>query len=118
MHNYLIEISSQNKTQMILLSDVVGRYGVEVLLAKDDADTLIVKTSLRYGFGKVNNLKTLCQESAPEEVFQTFNNLRATKLNIYEAGVTFFQYLYSNIDKPLNQQNYDKCNKLMTEGVF
>ena len=34
---------------MILqLSDVLGRNGVEVLLAEDDADTLIVKTALGY----------------------------------------------------------------------
>ena len=38
-------------------------------------------------------LKKLCQDSGPEEVFQTFNNLRATKVEIS--------------DKPLNQQRYD-----------
>ena len=48
----------------------------------------------------------------------SFNNLRATKVDISEAGVRLFQYLYSNIDKPLNQQRYDKYNKLMAKGVF
>ena len=62
-------------------------------------------------------LKKLCQDSAPEEVFQTFNNLRATKVEIYEAGLKLFQYLFSNIDKPLNQQRYDKYNMLMAKGV-
>ena len=39
--------NSHNKTQMILLlPDVLGRNGMEVLLADDDADTLIVKTDL------------------------------------------------------------------------
>ena len=63
-------------------------------------------------------LKSLCQDSAPEEVFQTFNNLRATKREISEAGVKLFQYLYSNINKPLNQQRYDKYNMLMAKGVL
>ena len=162
---------------------------MEVLLAEDDADTLIVKTALRYalardvevrvedtdvvcllihhclknnyslfvstkagtydnksiranlppkqtehlllshsfsgcdtvgnifGIGKVKYRKKLCQDSTPEEVFQTFKNLRATKVEIYETGVRLFQYLYSNIDKPLNQQVYDKYNKLMDKGV-
>ena len=63
-------------------------------------------------------LKNLCQDSAPGEIFQTFNNLRATKGEISEAGVKLFQYLYSNIDKPLNQQRYDKYNMLMAKGVF
>ena len=62
--------------------------------------------------------KNLCQDSAPEEVFQTFNNLRVTKGEISEAGVKVFQYLYSNIDKPLNQQRYDKYNIIMAKGVF
>ena len=70
------------------------------------------------GIGKMKILKMLCKNSAPEEVFQTFNNLRATKVDISEAGVRLFQYLYSNIDKPLNQQRYDKYNKLMAKGVF
>ena len=56
-----------------------------------------------FGDRKSENLKKLCQDSAPEEVFQTLNNLRATKVEIFEAGVKLFQYLYSNIDKPLNQ---------------
>ena len=60
-------------------------------------------------------LKKLCQDSAPEEVFQTYNNLRATKGEISEAEVKLFQYLYSNIDKPLNQKRYDM---LMTKGIF
>ena len=39
--------NSHNKTQMILLlPDVLGRNGMEVLLADDDADTLIVNTDL------------------------------------------------------------------------
>ena len=63
-------------------------------------------------------LKKLCQDSAPEEVFQTFNNQRATKGEISEARVKLFQYLYSNIDKPLNQQRYDKYTMLMAMGVF
>ena len=38
---------------MILLpSDALGRNGVEVLLAEDDADTLIVKTASRYGLAR------------------------------------------------------------------
>ena len=63
-------------------------------------------------------LKNLCKDSAPEEVFQTFNNLRATKGEISEAGVKLFQYMYSNIDKTLNQQRYDQYNMLMAKGVF
>ena len=40
---------------------------------------------------------------------------------ISEAGVKLFQYLYSNnnnIDKPLNQQIYDKYNNLIAKGVL
>ena len=37
---------------ILLLSDVLGRNGVEVLLAEDDADTLIVKTALRYALAR------------------------------------------------------------------
>ena len=45
--------NSHNKAQMILLlSDALGRNWVEVLLAEDDADTLIVKTALRYGLAR------------------------------------------------------------------
>ena len=151
-----------NKTQLILLlSDVFQSNGVEVLLADDDADTLNVKTAVRYslatdvevrvedtdvicllvhhcltanhnlyvttkegtydikriranlpskqqellllshsfsgcdtvssiyGFGKVKVLKKMCHESAPEKVFEVFNNLQATKKDISEAGVDF-----------------------------
>ena len=39
-------------------------------------------------------------------------------MEISEAGVKLFQYLYRNIDKPLNQQRYDKYNKLMAKGVL
>ena len=39
-------------------------------------------------------------------------------MEISEAGVKLFQYLYSNIDKPLNQQKYDKYNMLMAKGVL
>ena len=63
--------------------------------------------------------KNLCQDSGPEEVFQTFNNRRTTGGGgVSEAGVKLFQYLYSNIDKPLNQQRYVKYNMLMAKGVF
>jgi hypothetical protein len=42
--------NGHNKTQMIqLLSDFFQTSGIEVLLANDDADTLIVATALRYG---------------------------------------------------------------------
>ena len=45
---------------MILLSDVLGRNGVKSsLLAEDDADTLIVKTALRYALARDVELKTL-----------------------------------------------------------
>ena len=45
--------NSHNKTQIILLLlDVLGRNGVEVLLAEDDVDTLIAKTALRYGLAR------------------------------------------------------------------
>ena len=45
--------NSHNKTQLISLqSDVFQANGVEVLIAEDDADTLIVKTALRYGITK------------------------------------------------------------------
>ena len=45
--------NSHNKTQLIsLLSDVFQANGVEVLIAEDDADTLIVKTAIRYGITK------------------------------------------------------------------
>ena len=165
-----------NTTKMILLlSDVLGRNGLEVLRAEDHANIMIVKTALRYAlardvevivedtdvvcllyqpklelmtskaFGKISPqnklnifclvivfravtqsatslrsaiLKKLCQDSVPEKVFYTFNNLRSTKAEISEAGVKLFQYLYSNIDKPLNQQRYDKYNKVMAKGVF
>ena len=71
-----------------------------------------------YGFGKVKILKRLCQDNAPKEFFQTFNNLRATKEEIAEAGIKLFQYLYNNVDTPLNQLRYDKYNTLMAKGVF
>ena len=38
-------------------------------------------------------------------------------MEIYKARVKLFQYLYSNIDKPLNHQRYDKYNKLMAKGA-
>ena len=45
--------NSHNKIQAILLlSDVLGRNGVEVFLAEDDDDTLIVKTALRYALAR------------------------------------------------------------------
>ncbi len=47
-----------------------------------------------YGFGKVNFLKKLCHNNAPEVVFETFNNLRVAKQEVSEAGVKLFQYLY------------------------
>ena len=48
-----------------LLSDVLGRNGVEVLLAEADADTLIVKTALRYALprdveGRVKDTDVVC----------------------------------------------------------
>ena len=47
-------VNSHIKIQMILLlSDVLGRNAVEVLLAEDDAATLIVKTSLRYALAEM-----------------------------------------------------------------
>ena len=45
----------------------------------------------------------------------TTSGLKATKEEISEAEVKLFQYLYSNIDKPLNQKRYDM---LMTKGIF
>ena len=45
--------NSHNKTQLIsLLSDVFQASGVEVLIAENDADTLIVKTAIIYGITK------------------------------------------------------------------
>ena len=42
-----------------LLSNVLKRNRVEVLLAEDDADTLIVKTALRYALARDVEVKTL-----------------------------------------------------------
>ena len=39
-------------------------------------------------------------------------------MEISEAGVKLCQYLYSNIDKPLNQQRYDKYSNLIAKGVL
>ena len=45
--------NSHNKNHLILLlSDVFGSNVVEVLIADDDADSLIVKTTLRHGLTK------------------------------------------------------------------
>ena len=46
-----------------------------------------------YGFGKVKSLKKFYQNGAPEEVFETFNDVRATKEDISDAGVKLFQFL-------------------------
>ena len=63
-------------------------------------------------------LKKRCHESAPEKVFEVFNNLRATKKDISEAGVKLVQYLYKDSDVSLEQLRYDKYNRLMAQGVF
>lgn len=71
-----------------------------------------------YGFGKVKVLKKLCHDNAPQDVINTFKNIRASKAAISEAGVKLFQYLYNNADVSLNQLRYNKYNKLMAKGVF
>ena len=53
-----------------------------------------------FGIGKIKILKKLCQDSAPEEVFQTFNNLRATRVDISESGAKLFHTCIATLIKP------------------
>ena len=95
---------------------------MEVLLAEYGADTLIVKTALRYGlarafgkifpqnsflgcdtviniygFRKVQILKKLGRESAPEEIFQSFNSLRVTTGHSnHMVGMTILKFISCN----------------------
>ena len=71
-----------------------------------------------YGFGKVNILKKMCHDKAPSEAINKLKGLRALKEDIADAGVRLFQYLYGQQDVPLNQQRYEKYNKLMVKGTF
>ena len=75
-------------------------------------------SSIYNGFGKVKVLKNRFHESVQEKVFEVFNNLRATKKDISEAGVKLVQYLYKDSDVSLEQLRYDKYNQLMAKGVF
>ena len=183
--------NSHNKSQLILLlSTVFTSNGIEVLIADDNADTLIVKTAIRhgqikdvevraedtdvlcllihhcltaknkvfittsdgahsinkirenltdtelkhllishsfsgcdtvssiYGFGKVKVFKIFSRNDAPEDAFEIFNDLQACKENICRAGEILFQYIYNQVGISLNQQRFEKYNKLIANGKF
>ena len=52
----------QNKTQLIkLLAGIFRHNGINVVIAKDDADTLIVSTALSISFKKMSKLRVKIQ---------------------------------------------------------
>ena len=71
-----------------------------------------------YGFGKVKVFKIFTRNDAPEDAFEIFNDLQACKENICRAGEILFQYIYNEVGLSLNQQRFEKYNKLIANGKF
>ena len=93
--------NGHNKTQMIqLLSHFFQTSGIEVLLANDDADTLIVATALRYGLTR--NVEVRAEDT--DVICLLIHHCTRASYNLY-VSIKFETYDIKRIRENLPQNS-------------
>ena len=94
-----------------LLSITFLENGIVIHQTRDDADTLIVRTTLTK--------KKLTNTNFPEEPSKVFNSLRSSKNSITNSGNLIFRYINGgSIDIPLHVQRYHTFTRCMAKGII
>ena len=111
--NKLVMVTKSGKIDVQHIRQNLPSHELKVLLlahAFSGSDT----TSAIAGMGKRHILKKLAHKKAPHESIEVFQDIRAAKSDIENAGITIMQYFYGHQGVPLKKIRFDVYNQLVT----